>query len=160
MKPTHKLFMIVGSVAVIGAAGWTGYALFATPDTTKQSPSMAQSVSGSTTASTLPTNTAKTTTYRDGTYNGSVSYRVPHGSNTLQATVTIAGGTISDVKVQSEYSDQESQMYVDSFASSISSSVKGHSLGDVSVSRVGGASLTSDAFNAVLDTIRSDAKAS
>lgn len=84
---------------------------------------------------------------------------VPHsGHNSLSATITVAGGTITAVTVNNNYSDHESGMYVSDFESAILSSVKGQSLANVSVSRVGGASLTSEAFNSVLDTIRSDAK--
>ncbi len=165
MNNSQKIFTIIGSIAVVAAAGIGGYKLFVTPDTatTSPSPSVAAVQSSSTTEaqSSTPTTTASTaSSYKDGTYNAQASYRVPHGgSNTVSAQVTVAGGKVSDVTVNDSFTDGESESYVSGFESEIKSTVKGQSLADVSVSRVGGASLTSEAFNAVLDTIRNDAKA-
>jgi uncharacterized protein with FMN-binding domain len=168
MKPTQKLFTVIGSVAVVAAAGWTGYALFATPNTSSNVATQAATSSNSSATDTTvsqnettstTTSSGATGSYKDGTYTASTSYMVPHGGqNSLSATITVAGGSITAVTVNDNYSDRESGMYVSDFESAISSSVKGQSLANVSVSRVGGASLTSEAFNSVLDTIRSDAK--
>ena len=96
--------------------------------------------------------------YKDGTYTASSRYHVPHGgTNTMSATVTIASGRITAVKTNDTYTDGESAMYVDSFDTSANSSVVGTSLANASFSRIGGASLTTSAFDSVLDTIRTQA---
>ena len=82
---------------------------------------------------------------------------VPHGSNTINVTVTVSNGKIVSASATHGYSDRESGMYVDSFDSSLSSNVNGESLADIIVSRIGGASLTTEAFAEVLDTIKSEA---
>jgi hypothetical protein len=85
---------------------------------------------------------------------------VPHGgSNSVSATLTISGGKITAVTTNDNYTDNESAMYVDSFESNVSSATVGTSLADASFSRIGGASLTTEGFNRVLDTIRSQATA-
>ncbi len=165
MNNSQKIFTIIGSVAVVAAAGIGGYKLFATPDSSvSPTPAPTAAVQSSQVASVQPSASTPaaitTSAYKDGTYNAQASYRVPHGgNNTVSAQVTVAGGKISDVTVNDSFTDGESESYVSGFESEIKSTIKGQSLSDISVSRVGGASLTSEAFNAVLDTIRNDAKA-
>jgi hypothetical protein len=67
-------------------------------------------------------------------------------------------GVISALKTSHSYGDRESGMYIDSFDSSIKSVVIGKSL-DMSLSRVGGASLTTHGFEDALATIANQAKA-
>ena len=50
-------------------------------------------------------------------------------------------------------------MYISGFESSVNSSASGQSLATYSPSRIGGASLTTAAFDDALDTIRSQAMA-
>ncbi|MFZ1812174.1 MAG: hypothetical protein WAU02_01445 [Candidatus Saccharimonadales bacterium] len=167
MNNSQKIFTMIGAVAVIGVSGWVGYALFATPQSavnsvTKSSSSSSQSASV-TNSSTATSNTTNSSTansaYKDGTFTANTSYRVPHGGqNSISATVTVSGGKIADVSVSDDYGDGESGMYVSGFESEVKSAVVGQSLGDVSVSRIGGASLTSEAFGAVLDIIKTNAR--
>jgi hypothetical protein len=77
----------------------------------------------------------------------------------MSATMTVANGRITAIKTNDTYADGESAMYVDSFDSSVSSSAVGTSLANASFSRIGGASLTTSAFDTVLDTIRTQAAA-
>ncbi|MET0979857.1 MAG: hypothetical protein ABWX90_01210 [Candidatus Saccharimonadales bacterium] len=101
-----------------------------------------------------------TGSHRNGTYTATVSYNVPDGGhNTLNATVTISNSTISAVTTNNSYTERKSQQYVDSFANGISSASVGKPVATFSIGRVGGASLTSAAFNSALDTIRNEAKA-
>lgn len=73
--------------------------------------------------------------------------------------MTVSGGKITAVTTDDSYSDHESAMYIDSFESSVSSTAVGTSLADASFSRIGGASLTTEGFNSVLDEIRTQATA-
>lgn len=170
MKQQDKVFMGVGSgvVAVIAIA--TGVYLFgggdesakvSTPTATSGATASTSdaATTTSTTSSTATTSSSGATTYKDGTYTANVTYYVPHGSNSLTAKVTVAGNKITAVTVNDDYSDNESAMYVDSFESAIKSAVVGHDLGSLSLSRIGGATLTTQAFDDALTTIRNDAKA-
>ena len=85
---------------------------------------------------------------------------MPHGAtNTISATVVVSGGNITSVTADDNYTDRESGMWISDFESSLSSTVNGTSLADASFSRIGGASLTTEGFNAVLDMIRTQATA-
>ena len=172
MKKQDKILITLGTAAVIAFSGFVGYSLFATPDqtaanttsshTTTTNTSPSQSSESTTTAPSAHSNTASTSSssYRDGTYTATSSYIVPHGAqNSITGTVVVSSGKISSVTTTNDYSDHESANYIDWFEQEISPAVTGQDIGDVSVSRVGGASLTSSAFNDVLDTIRSKASA-
>lgn len=66
---------------------------------------------------------------------------------------------ISSVTTSDNYTDRESGMYVSSFEGSVSSDATGQSIGSYSPSRIGGASLTTSAFNEAITNIATQAKA-
>jgi uncharacterized protein with FMN-binding domain len=167
MKSHEKIFMVVGTVAVMAVSGIIGYSLFAQPDTAvTQQATVSSSQNATTTSNAQPTSTSVSTSttqsnssYKDGTYTGQASYSVPHGdTNSIKVTVTVTNGAIVSASATHDYSDHESGMYVDSFDSSLSSVTQGESLASFSTYRIGGASLTTDAFMQVLDSIKSDAQ--
>ena len=96
--------------------------------------------------------------YKDGTYTASAAYQVPRDTNTLSATITIANDTITKISTTNEYNSGESKRYSGSFDSGISAAVKGKKLTNAKVGIVCGASLTSMAFNDVIDSVISKAK--
>jgi uncharacterized protein with FMN-binding domain len=124
--------------------------------TSTQTPSTSSSGATSNTQ-TAPTSSA-TTSYKDGTYKTTTEYYVPHGSNSLTVNVSIKDGLITKVSTSHDYSDRESGMYVDSFDSSISSEAVGQKIDGLSLSRVGGASLTTEAFDEAISQISNKAK--
>ena len=128
------------------------------PTQTTQTTTPAQSVVANQPQSTATS--ATSSTYKDGTYTKTMSYRVPGGGvNQLTAKIDVKAGTIAGVTATSQYDERESRMYVTGFDSGISRVVTGQKLGDGYVGRVGGASLTSSAFNDILDAVMKDAKA-
>lgn len=174
--------MLVGSLAIatiIGAAAFVlsqststklsaaptaNTAQIATKETTSQATdSAASTATAPTTSQTTSSTTASTSTssgYKDGTYTAAASYSVPRSSNTIDVSLTVKDGVVTAVKTSHNYSDRESGMYIDSFDSSIQSSVVGKSIGSLtSLSRVGGASLTTYGFEDALATIANQAKA-
>lgn len=164
--------IIVGSLAVIAIVGVGGYiyASGATNDQTSNNagtePSVVQAsdttTQSNTTQTTTPTSEISDTSssvYANGTYTATTSYAVPRGfQNTIKVTVTVDNGTISAVSATHEYEDRESEFYVDAFDADISAAVGGDTIDDAYAGRVGGASLTSNAFNDALQTIVNDAK--
>lgn len=169
MNSATKLIVSIGSIAVIATAGIGGFLLATAKDDTS-------AVASTTTSSVIPvgTSTVDTTTidtsssttsasptsassYKDGVYTATASYSVPRSSNSISATVTVSGGKITAVTANDSYSDGESAMYIDSFESSVSGSAVGTSLADATFSRIGGASLTTEGFNSVLDSVRTQA---
>ena len=156
MDTKNKIITVVGSVALVGVLGG-GVALFFAKDNT---PIVGATTGAQTRAQRGQSDTsanAMASTYKDGIYVASSDYFVPSGSNSISATVTIKNGKIAAVNTSDNYSDYTSSYYVDSFKSSVSGEIVGQSLDGLSPSRVGGASLTTYAFDNVLDTIRSKA---
>lgn len=85
---------------------------------------------------------------------------VPHGGqNSIKVTVTVTDGEISAVQTSHDYQDRESGYYIDSFDADIKAAMAGTNISDAYAARVGGASLTSSAFNDALQTIENEAKA-
>jgi len=164
MEPKQKVFVTIGTVAVIAAASIGGLALFKSPETSSAlSTTSSQTSSSPSTSSTSPSTTSSsssTGTYKDGNYTNTVSYNVPHGgSNSIAVTLVVSGGKITSVKTNNNYSDGQSSYYISSFESSVSSDASGQSISSYSPSQIGGASLTTYAFSNVLDNIRSQAAA-
>lgn len=165
MDTRNKIFAVVGTVAILGTAGAVGALLFTQQDTTASgtvtTTSQTNSSSSSTGSSSNGTSSSTSTgSYKDGTYTTTQSYSVPHGGqNSVKATITIASGKITAVTVDDSYTDGESGMYIQDFESSVKGVVVGQSIGSTSFSRIGGASLTSQAFYDALDTVATQAQA-
>lgn len=105
-----------------------------------------------------PSSPARTSgNYKDGAYSASVNYFTPDGQEPLTVKVTLAGNTITDSSVSTTPISREGQQYFDRFDSYYKSQVIGQKVSDVSLNRVAGASLTTDAFNQALQKIMQNA---
>lgn len=102
------------------------------------------------------TSGSSTGTYADGTYEASASYPNPGGVSSVDVTLTLAGGKVSDVEVKPG-AQGTSLQYQEKFISGIAGEVVGKSLDELDVSKVSGSSLTSQGFNAALEEIKSKA---
>lgn len=105
-----------------------------------------------------PTDRSSTnnTRYRDGTYVEQTSYRTPEGNYQMSVTFTIEKDLIIDSSIA--FNDQGAESnYSKSFVASYKQEVLQRNLEEVSLSRVGGASLTTKAFNSVLQSVKSQA---
>ena len=95
---------------------------------------------------------------KDGTYSSAVRYEVPFEYTELvNLEVTVAEGVITDSVVEFEVTNPASESYVRSFDNYYKDKVVGQSLAEVSLARVGGASLTNAAFDAALEKIKAEA---
>jgi uncharacterized protein with FMN-binding domain len=97
MKPQEKAFMVVGTVAVMAVSGIVGYTLFVPQDASSKTPSTAVATTSAATTSTPTASVEQSTnssSYKDGTYQGTASYRVPHGSNSINVSVTVKDGKV------------------------------------------------------------------
>lgn len=99
-----------------------------------------------------------TSVYKDGSYTESVSYTVPRETNTLNATITLSNDKITSVSTSGAYIGGESKRYNTNFNTEISSAVVGKKLSDAKIGVVAGASLTSMAFNQIIDAIAAKSK--
>lgn len=107
-------------------------------------------------AEPVTTPAAPQSIYTEGTYNASKSYRTPDGTYQMNLSVTIKNDKISATSLSFD-TDGARDGYSKKFLSGYQSQVIGKDLGNISVSRVGGASLTTRAFNDALLNIRSQA---
>ncbi|MEZ4104283.1 MAG: hypothetical protein R3B60_03275 [Candidatus Paceibacterota bacterium] len=94
----------------------------------------------------------------DGTYSSEVRYEVPYGYvELMNLEVTITDGVVTDSAVDFEIANPVSKGYVDSFEQYYEDKVIGKSVADISLARVGGATLTNVAFDAALEKIKAEA---
>lgn len=121
---------------------------------TSSSSSASSTVTDATTASSVSSG------YKDGTYTETGSFYTPDGTESMDVTITLADGLITDVSLDySSIYNRESYMYTNMFSQNIDSYAVGQSIDGLSLRRVAGASLTTDGFNNALEIIRSDAAA-
>jgi uncharacterized protein with FMN-binding domain len=99
-------------------------------------------------------------TFADGSHQGSVTYSVPGNHTTnLNITLTLQGDTVTASEVVfSGNRDHESIGYENRFTKSYQSQVVGKKLSEIKLSRVSGASLTTNAFNSAVAKVQSTAK--
>ena len=103
----------------------------------------------------VPAMPVSTNAYKNGTYRTQASYRTPGGQYQIDITLSVSDDKITNTIVS--FNAGASDSYSKAFSRAYQSSVAGENLGTVHPSRIGGASLTTRAFNSTLDTIRSQA---
>ena len=95
--------------------------------------------------------------YTDGTYTESADYTSPGGTETVEVTVTLADGIITEVEAVGDGDNPNSKRYQGEFSDGIADVVVGKSIDEISVDKVAGSSLTSAGFNDAIDAIKADA---
>lgn len=95
-------------------------------------------------------------TYTDGTYYATKSYRTPDGTYEMTVGLTVKGDTVTNSTVTYD-SEGTRSSYSKRFNSGYQNQVIGKDLGSINLSRVSGSSLTTAAFNNALSSIKSQA---
>lgn len=93
------------------------------------------------------------TTYADGTYSSRTSYRSPGGTHSAEATITLENDIVTAATFSSDAGNSTSKKYVDRFKAAFKAEVVGKDLDSVALSRIGGASLTTNGYNDALDLV-------
>lgn len=126
------------------------------PVTTQNETSVTDSPAPQNPTGGAQTNTGSVTTNTSSTRQATVGYSVPNGdTENLAVTVTLTNGTISDISFSMTPTNKESSEYYNKFKNSFpKSQIIGKTLSGVSLSRVGGASLTTNAFNKAISELR------
>lgn len=88
------------------------------------------------------------------TYAASLEYRVPEHRESISVSLDLEGTTVKDYSIDYSASPGDSQEYQERFANSISSELVGKDINEISVSRIGGASLTTQAFMDAIEDIK------
>ena len=94
----------------------------------------------------------------DGMYRSEVRYEVPYGYvEAMFLEVTIADGLVTDSNVDFEIANPVSGDYMRSFKQYYKEEVIGKQISEISLARVGGATLTNAAFDAALEKVKAEA---
>ncbi len=97
-------------------------------------------------------------TFKNGTYNSTVTYEFPHGGHSIvKVTAIIQNDIVTSVSDEYTPGDDESAQYMNWFDQAYKEGVVGKKINDIALSRVGGASLTTVAFMEALTNIASEA---
>jgi len=94
--------------------------------------------------------------YADGNYVAEGGYQSPNGSETIEVSLTLAGGVVTAVEVTPQGSGT-SQRYQGQFAGGVGAETIGKPIDEIDVARIAGSSLTSGGFREALATIKADA---
>jgi uncharacterized protein with FMN-binding domain len=95
--------------------------------------------------------------YTDGTYVAEGGYTAPSGLAAITVSITVSDDAVSWVHVAPGTFVGDPFTFQDQFAKAVPDLVLGKDLDEVSVSRVAGSSLTSEAFNRAIDKIKTEA---
>jgi uncharacterized protein with FMN-binding domain len=151
--PRRTTIAIVSGASAIAALAACSSSDAATTGTSVDGPADA------TTAAADDATTAATSNYADGSYSATGTYQSPAGKETIDVSVTLAGGVITAVEVTPDATNPTSKQYQTAFASGVSDVVVGKEIAGLTVDTVSGSSLTPDGFNAALAEIAADAQA-
>jgi uncharacterized protein with FMN-binding domain len=101
---------------------------------------------------TSPSTQNTSSTYKNGTFSAKVSYEVPEeNTNSISVQVTIANDVISQVSYTNNPTERTSERYGKRFDEAFSDSqLVSKSVTKAELTRLGGASLTTGAFNDAL----------
>ena len=100
---------------------------------------------------------AQTSVYRDGTYTANAEYYTPkRRKHVISVTLSLRDDVIAGVDVQYDGAEARTPSHT-RFDGAYESLVLGVEMDELDLSRVGGASLTTTAFNEALGDITSDA---
>lgn len=118
----------------------------------------APSAGGNTPAGDGTPSTGTGATYKDGTYSADGNYVSPHGVETVGVQLTLASGTVTDVKITEHPSNANTRKFQGEFAGGIAERIVGRNIDELDVKKVAGSSLTSGGFNEALEKIKSQAQ--
>ena len=98
--------------------------------------------------------------YADGSYTADGDYVSPAGPSKVTVEITLADDVVTAVTVTPLSTDSTAKGFQTQFADGIAAVVEGEDIDSLSVSRVGGSSLTSGGFNDAIEKIKAEALAS
>lgn len=96
--------------------------------------------------------------YADGTYSASGEYQAGGHTQMIDVELTIVDDVITSASVVNTPGDNVSANYQAGFDGVVKDEVENKKLDEADVSRLSGASLTSNAFNQMLESIRQQAR--
>lgn len=96
--------------------------------------------------------------YQDGTYTATGTYSYHSGEESVEVTVTLESGAVTEAKVVSKAIAPTSKTMQADFIANFESMVIGKNIDEVRVGKVSGSSLTGVGFNAAIEDIKEQAQ--
>ena len=161
MQPAKKVSPVIIALIVIVLIGiGTAVAVVAnqSKETAKVDSTAAESTKTEEPQTDTSANASEGASYKDGTYTEKGKYVSPGGAESIDVTVTVANDIITTVTVTPNATRGEAKEHQDDFVAAFKNLVVGKNIDEVKLSRVAGASLTSNGFNSALNLIKNDAK--
>jgi uncharacterized protein with FMN-binding domain len=161
--PPKRAHPAVTAIVVIAMIGMVAAAIVAlnhkdsVSNTAAMGTTPTSTASPSTSVSTTPAATAASGSYKDGTYTANTSYFTPDGQEDAKLTITIANNIVTASNFSEQALSGEGERYQNRFDSNYKSEVVGQKVSDIQLSRVAGASLTTDGFMQALQQIQQNA---
>lgn len=152
----HPLFAIAALTLLLAACSSNTNTTAALPESTDTPDTTASSTSS--VADTPAVVTEKK--YTDGTYSATGNYRSPAGAETVDVTLTLKDGVISDAVFKGEATAPRSMQMQSQFAAGFKEQVVGKSIDSLSLGVVNGSSLTPKGFMDAVQRIKTQATAS
>lgn len=96
--------------------------------------------------------------YKDGVYEATTTYSIPYGyREPMKVLVELKDNKVASTSVLFDVVDYTSEGHQESFVNLFRTRVLGRRIDEISLSRIGGASLTSRAYNKALEQIKIEA---
>jgi len=111
------------------------------------------------TSAASATSTVADTQYKDGTYSAEGDYQSPGGAESIQVTLVLANGIVTDATVVSDATRPNSVSFQNLFISDFKQYVVGKNISDLNLTKVSGSSLTPKGFNDAVAKIKVEAQA-
>lgn len=154
----HPAVAVLIVIVLIGIVASVVIVVNANKDKNQDTQSTTTSSSTTGGSETAAIDSTDTSQYKDGTYAATGSYLSPGGRESIELTVTIKDGVITDTTLATEAASRDSKEYQALFTNNYKELVVGKKVNGLSLSRVAGSSLTSNGFNNALDEIRDEAR--
>jgi len=148
--------LIVGIIAVVAVLAGAGFFLLQPKSNNPTDNPTTQNPSPSLIVGQDQPNVGE---YSNGTYNAEGNYVSPGGPESIDVTITLTDGLITDATVVSNAQRPMSKQMQGQFISGFKEQVIGKNIDEVNLTKVSGSSLTPKGFNEALEEIKAQARA-
>ncbi len=98
--------------------------------------------------------------YQNGQFEATGHYTSPGGPETIQVSLTLENGVVTDATVEPQAELPTSQQFQSIFTNNYKEYVVGQNIADLKLDKVSGSSLTPKGFNDAVEQIKAEAKVS
>jgi len=148
----------IAVVAIILVAA-VGYMMTQNSDKAKEEALEQQTNTQESTAAQPTAPQAPIASYKDGSYNAEGMYTSPGGAESIDVSITLKDGVVTDAKVVSNATRPMSKQMQGSFIGGFKEQVIGKNIDQINITKVSASSLTPKGFKDALEKIKAEAKA-